>query len=507
MKRKVISITSSVLLFNFINKIFGFLREIIIASNYGASYITDSYNIAMTVPNIILILVSAAITNTLIPIFSEIKENEEKKLNLVVSNVITISTIVISVVCLLLYIFRKETSYIIAPGINAETRRLVNSLLPFTILNIIFITITSILDALLYAEKRFNISAFSEGFLNLGLCIFMLAFKATSIKNVVIIYLLILIIRTVYLYWNLRKCGYKYKFYIDKNDYYLKEILRLMVPIMMTSSFLQVNSIIDKALTSTLEVGSISALSYATKIYTLAHSIVIYPVIKLIYPFMVKTYNNNYKEYINIWMKFVKVFFSFIIPIWIIIFINSKELVEIIFGRGNFDLKSIEMSTVALRALCILVVFLGFRDLIEVAFYSTKDTKTPSRNSLISIVLNIAFSIILIKKYRIVGVALSTVFAMAISTTILFIRLIKIHNFKINKEGEFFIINLLSMIGVFIIYKYVNLSFINSNFIKLIISATTIIVSYLIIQIGIYVIYNRSIKTTIKSLKYFFNFN
>ena len=54
------------------SKILGFLRETSFAAQFGASYATDAYLMAMVIPTLMLLGVGPAVTTTLVPVFADV---------------------------------------------------------------------------------------------------------------------------------------------------------------------------------------------------------------------------------------------------------------------------------------------------------------------------------------------------------------------------------------------------------------------------------------------------
>jgi putative peptidoglycan lipid II flippase len=59
-----------------LSKILGFLRESALASEFGASYATDAYLMAMIIPTLMLFGVGPAVTTTLIPVFTDLEKRK-----------------------------------------------------------------------------------------------------------------------------------------------------------------------------------------------------------------------------------------------------------------------------------------------------------------------------------------------------------------------------------------------------------------------------------------------
>lgn len=116
------------------------------------------------------------------------------------------------------------------------------------------------------------------------------------------------------------------------------------------------------------------------------------------------------------------------------IFVFSKEIIILLFGRGTFDSEAIEITSNALVFYSIGTVSFGLREVLSRTFYALKDTKTPMINASIGLVINIILNIILSQYMGIGGLALATSISPVFTTTLLFINLQnKIGLFGINE--------------------------------------------------------------------------
>ncbi len=84
--------------------------------------------------------------------------------------------------------------------------------------------------------------------------------------------------------------GYRYKWDVDLKDPYLKRALVLVFPVVIGSAVQQINTIIDKTLASSLVEGSISALTYASRINDLIISVFVMAITTVIFPMLSRAF-------------------------------------------------------------------------------------------------------------------------------------------------------------------------------------------------------------------------
>ena len=108
--------------FTFLSRIFGFLRDILIANFLGAGFLADIFFVAFRFPNTFRRIFSeGALNSAFVPIYSKLvvgtETNESGKF---AGNIITILTLSTLLIVILVEIFMPSFLQLIAPGFVAE---------------------------------------------------------------------------------------------------------------------------------------------------------------------------------------------------------------------------------------------------------------------------------------------------------------------------------------------------------------------------------------------------
>ena len=86
---KVAKTTVMIMALTILSKVLGLIREQVFAAFYGAGIYADAYITAMKIPTILFTAVGAAISTSLIPIYSQVSQKGgEKKANDFINNLI-----------------------------------------------------------------------------------------------------------------------------------------------------------------------------------------------------------------------------------------------------------------------------------------------------------------------------------------------------------------------------------------------------------------------------------
>src|SRR6266496_2065319 len=153
---------------NIASRVLGLARESVIASQFGRD--VDTFTAASSIPTIIYdLLVNGAISAALVPVFSEYAEGDEREFWRVGSTVINLTLIVVSAVVALLIWQAPLAIGVLAggfpPSIREESTQMVRLLLPA----VIFMGLSGLITALLYARQRFLLPAFNTSAYNGGI--------------------------------------------------------------------------------------------------------------------------------------------------------------------------------------------------------------------------------------------------------------------------------------------------------------------------------------------------
>ncbi len=143
--------------------------------------------------------------------------------------------------------------------------------------------------------------------------------------------------------------GYRYKWDVDLKDPYLKRALVLVFPVVIGSAVQQINTIIDKTLASSLVEGSISALTYASRINDLIISVFVMAITTVIFPMLSRAFSQEDDGQIRrIMGEGINIILIITVPATIGILILAQPMVRIFFQRGAFSQGATHMTSQAL---------------------------------------------------------------------------------------------------------------------------------------------------------------
>lgn len=422
---KIVKTTFALMIAMMVAKILGFGRELVLASAYGTSMFSDAYITAMNIPNVIFAIIGTSIGTVLIPMYIEVNKELGKQKSLqFINNVLNITIIICFVLSLLGIIFAEQIVKIFAIGFEGEVLKIAINFTRITIVSIVFTGLSYIMTAYLQIKNNFTI----PGLISVPKNIIIIVSILLSLKYgpyTMIIGTLIGISSEFFFQLPFAvKEEYKYKFYVDIKDKYIKKMIWLTGPILIGVAVNQVNTLVDRTLASRLVEGSISALNYANKLNSFVTGLFITPITSVVYPMLSQlSTGHNKSRFIDSVTTSINSIVLLVTPISIGAIVLSRPIIRILFERGAFDDRATYMTSIALVMYAIGMLAFGLTDILGKVFYSIKDTKTPMINSAISMLINIILNLILIKYLQLAGLALSTSLSAIVCILLLFISL------------------------------------------------------------------------------------
>ena len=278
--------------FTFLSRIFGYLRDILIANFLGTGIYADIFFVAFRFPNTFRRIFSEGALNTaFVPIYSKIRANKNiHETQNFSGNIIICFSVIIIFLVVIIEMFMPFFIQLLAPGFVQIEEKFVELVFVARIIFpfILLITLTSIYSTILNLHNKFAISASIPIVLNIVLCIstiyaFLFSFSILYFLSIGVIVsgiLQLIIVIFAVSYENI-----KVNLFAKIDFSNLKNFFKLFFPAFLSSGILQINILIGTIIVS-YQSGAVSFLYYADRIYQLplaligiALSIVLLPMI------------------------------------------------------------------------------------------------------------------------------------------------------------------------------------------------------------------------------------
>lgn len=477
--------TFIVFLFAIGAKLLSLIRESVIAAFIGTSLEADAYYMVMSIYTIFELGLSTSIYQCFFPIYKELSikdENKDKKLDF--ANTIFIILLIASLILVLFEIFAgKYIIKLIAIGFNEEGIKITKKLLIISAPMLIFVVISEYFSAILRSHNIFVWSQFREWMTHiLAIVSILFLYKKVGIYALGIGLVIGSIFRMLVQVPMIKKI-HIFKKRINTKLKETKIFFRRVPAALITASIIEIKSISDKMVASTLTTGAISTLNYGYKLESAISGIIFNSIATGIYPSIVQLYaDKRDKELSELMEKILQILYIIIIPLILISTFLGKEIVSIIYKRGAFGETEVFLTAAIFSGYMLGSIFYGSSIILSNIFYTSGDVGTLMKINVIDLIINIVLNFILSKYMGALGLALATSIA---SLVTFFIKIQKIQKY-VTLNWAILILEILkiifsSMLSIIFSYFILRNIYIENILLKLMFSISTMFVFYVIL--------------------------
>jgi murein biosynthesis integral membrane protein MurJ len=401
-------------------KIAGYLEKMLLAYYWGTGYEADAYNAVFALIISIFVFFREIVEPGFLNNFLKVRHNTGKKESWSVFFTVFWCLFPAGViVSLCLFLFPEAVTRITLPGFENERFTLAARLLQMASPACIFLILSTLTYIALNAFKRFTIAATGDlAFkLVLVLCIVLFARRIgiyAAIYGLVVGATVKLAIHVTALWKDISWSNTGLK------RTYLNSIWVLTWPLLIGIIFSQISNLVDNVFASYLQEGSLSALSYAKKIVELpvvifpyALSIVLFPHLSQLH---IEKNSSRIKDLLHTTFKWIAIIF---IPLAVITFLFSENIIHLIFQRGAFDVASTLLTAKPLAIYSLGMPAFAVETVLVIAYFSLSDTKTPIFIGIICVIINIMITWILLQYTDYLGIAWGLVISKSLKVIIL----------------------------------------------------------------------------------------
>ncbi len=401
--------------FTLISRIFGFLRDILVAKFLGAGMLADAFFVAFKLPNFLRrLFAEGAFNAAFVPLFAgkmaaDGKESAQKFAEEILAMLMAILLLLVAIA----EIFMPWLLLLFAPGFADNTEKFMLTILlaRLTFPYILFISLVTLLGGILNSVNRFAAVAATPILLNITLIISLLLLTPimpSSAHALATGVAIAGIIQFTWLAFICHRLKLLPKLQLPKFTPSVKKLLNLAAPAAFGAGVAQINLLIDIVLAS-LFAGAVSWLYYADRLNELPIGVVGVAIGTALLPMLSKTIRQgNDNLAISQLNKALALAAILTIPATIALIVISTPLITTIYQYGAFRPDDTKAVVPALIAYAVgLPAFIMIK-IFSPCFFAREDTKTPVKIALLCVAINISCNIVLMQYYQHVGLAMAT---------------------------------------------------------------------------------------------------
>lgn len=416
---KLVTNTAIVFILTLCYRLFGFLRESIIAAYLGNTAVSDAYYIAYSIPYAIInIIALGAISSAAVPVFtSYIEEGRQDKLFQTVNRLSTLMLLVSLVLCALTNLFLRPVIHTLAPGFDLATVELTISFSRIMLFIIPCLSLSGVFSSLMLSYRTFWAVPLSNIILNVCLVLGSL-YAATQNNSTILSYSVLAasLIQVICTYLMTKRVKYSLRFSSFLRDEDVKLLMYAMIPICLSSLLGALNQLIGRAVASGLEVGSIASLNYADKLYQLPMGVLVGSMATVLLPYLSRSVAKGDRDSESgLYYQCLQVLFYALLPILFAFVFFSAPMVSLLFERGNFTAADTVRTAKTLQLYAFVLPGAAVIEVNNKIFFAHKSTRIPMLLSLVACVANAGLAVWLTKPFAQNGVVIALAVSMGLS--------------------------------------------------------------------------------------------
>ncbi len=427
--------------FTLLSRLFGFVRDQLIAFTLGTGFVAEAFFVAQRLPNLFRALFAeGAFNNAFVPQFARKVEGDgEEKAFAFARDVLSVLANWMVLFCALAMIFMPWLMFAFAPGFrgNAETFDLAVELTRICFPYLGLMSLTALFGGILNSLGRFTAAAAAPILLNLvvisvTLLAWHLGLGNTPGTGRFLAYGVTFsgILQMLFLLWSARRAGAKVKPGLPRLTADVKRVLLLSLPGIISGGVTQINLAIATALASGI-TGGVAFLYYADRLFQLPLGVIGVAIGVVLLPSLSRKLRaNDTQGALDSQNRALEFALFLTLPAAAALIIIGAPILHTVFEHGAFTRADTLNVAPALAAFAVGLPAFTLTKIFQPSFYAREDTRTPMYFAMATVAVNIIASLVLVTYLSHVGIALATSIAAWLNAGALIVTAVRRGHFR-----------------------------------------------------------------------------
>jgi putative peptidoglycan lipid II flippase len=408
----------------------GFLRQIVIAQQFGVGRAADIYLVAFALPEFVFIALPIVLAPAFLPPFTACRQQEGEAAAMQMGRWATVALLILlSIFTIFIGLSTPVIIDWIGPGFDhAERLRAIqSSRLMLPAINLMGLAILG--GVVLQAYRRFLRPAFTTGVYNLTFVVILLTLPMMLLDDRAAWGVTLGAATAMILQWPVWR-NFLSRLPLELNEkrkvnpttswMWLKQVARLAGPLGLGYTVHHLILIIDRAMATTLIVGSVAALDYASRLAQVVGQLGGLAVSTVLFPSLIAYIeSNNLDGARRSLTDALRLVWKITLPACLGLIILRAPLVQVLFEHGAFNRGDTQMVSQALTWYSLSVLADAMCQPLWRVIYAQRQTRTVLAVNALQTGVRVFCNIVLIRYFGYNGLALSAVLGLSIQAFVL----------------------------------------------------------------------------------------
>jgi putative peptidoglycan lipid II flippase len=382
------------------SRLFGFVKQALIAALFGASGNADALNAIFNVPNNMRkLFAEGAFSSAFIPVLSStiLEDPSGNQSRRLVRNLMALQILILLPLVGLSLAFPEFFIRLLTSFTNKEKIPVASELLRWMFSYTLLVSLSAVVMAVLNSHGKFAVPALSPLVFSLAIILSMLILgKKLGVMSMGVGVLVGGILQLLVQIPAFKKQGYDLLLDFRFSDFRFIQTMKLWIPYLASASISAFNQLLAVYFASGLEDGSASAVSNAVMFLQIPVGIFSASVITVVFPRMSRQAAAKDMEGLRDSVEYgLEYLIVLLVPSSIFLGLLGKDIISLTLQRMHFTAGNTLMASRVLTGYAVGLLAMGIYNILQRLFYSLKEYKTPIVSAAIVAAVDVALSILL----------------------------------------------------------------------------------------------------------------
>lgn len=398
--------------------VLGLGRDLAIAVVFGAGAAVDAFLVAQGLMNLVLGLVTGALAKAAVPVMARAVDAGRPEAGMAsVRAALGVACLALTVGAAAVWVAAEPVVALLAPGFDDATAALAVDLTRIVLVATVLITATNLLAGAGQALGRFGPAALqSAGFNVVMIAAAAVAGPVFGITALAWGFVLGSAVRLALQLIPLRAARLPATPTLRLRDPGLREMLRLVPALVVGSALSSVNTLVDRAVASTIDDGAVAAVNFAGRLSATVDLLLVATLLAALYPRLSAAVATERRgELRDLVGRGIGVLVVVLVPIGTGMALAATSLVRLVYGYGAFDAEAVALTASAAAVFAIGIPVLAAREVALRTCFALGDGTVPVLSALAGMIVNVVGDLLLAPVFGVAGIAAATVAAGAVA--------------------------------------------------------------------------------------------
>lgn len=394
-----------------VSRVLGYGREFLMAQFFGTSMATDAWLMASVLPNLLFGALNGAVANLVVPLYVESRKSAQPGYSKAfLQEVFTLITVLATAIGLGGFMEAPRLIHALAPGFSGPEYALTVSMTRIMMPTVIFWLWAGLFSALLQALDFYAPPAWAPVVMNIVRITAIVTLSSImGIRGVAWGFTAGVVSQVLILLVSLYRYRVPLQFRWSLNHPLTRRLMRLAVPVIVTSLTGAIGLIVDRIFASGLATGTIAALNYSMLLVQLPLGLIVQP---LVTPVFTRLSHLHSDGHVQDWQRLLRKSGLGIGLIAVstagVMFLFRNLIIHILYQHGAFNQHSTTLTVGILPFFEVGLFPMALSQLLTKSVLSLQQTKFLPLLTLVSTSINVTADILLIHALQGRGLALGT---------------------------------------------------------------------------------------------------